>query len=90
MTKNQIKRALTKGGMDMTVVSEIGRDEVEIYVADSRGRADAKKIDKAAKLAARLLGWSGGGYYTGYGALVLQASPISMGQWGDPGSRWHY
>lgn len=90
MTKNQITRALRKGGMNMSAVSEVGRDQVEVFVADSRGRADASKIAKTARMAAGILGWSGGGYYTGCGAFVLQSRAVDMGEWGDPSSRWHY
>lgn len=73
----------------MQCIACAARDEVEIFVNDGAGTADKAKTAKAVRLAAKILGWKGG-YWTGYGAMVLQASPISLGDWNDKSSRHHY
>ena len=73
----------------MDGVACAARDEVEIFVDNGTGTADTAKTAKAVKQAEKILGWRGG-YWTGCGAMVLQRSPRSLGEWGDPSSRWHY
>ena len=89
MTRNQVLKALRAAGCDMECIACAARDEVEIFVDDGTGTADKAKTAKAVKQAQKILGWRGG-YWTGYGAMVLQESPLSLGEWSDPSSRWHY
>ena len=89
MTRTQITKTLKTGGHDMGTVAEVGRDEVEIFVNDGSGVADERKTKKAICSAQKILGWKGG-YYTGYGAFVLQANPIDIGDYNDVSSHWHY
>lgn len=89
MNTKAILKALTIGGMDMSAVHDTNRGEVEIFVNDGNGRADEKKTKKARNLAVKILGWKGG-YRTGYGGFVMQETPVSLGDFGDKGSKWHY
>lgn len=88
MTKTQIKSKLIAAGMDEKAILEVGKDEVEIFVDNGEGRANERATEKAAKVARKVLGW--GGYYTGYGSLVLQNNYQSSGDWNDRTSRCHY
>ena len=89
MTRNQVMKALEAAGFDMKCVADAGRDEVEVFVNNGAGTADEKNNAKAVKEAKKILGWKGG-YWTGYGAMVLQASPLNLGDWNDKSSRHHY
>lgn len=89
MTRNQVLKALKSAGFDMKCVADAGRDEVEVFVDNGSGTADTRKTAKAAKEAEKILGWKGG-FRTGYGAMVLQASPLTLGDWNDKSSGHHY
>lgn len=89
MTRNQIIKKLQSSGINMDSIANAGADEVEIFVDNGEGRADSEKTDEAVKEVQKVLGWMGG-YYTGYGAMVLQQSPVSMGDWNDRSTRHHY
>ena len=89
MTRSQIIKKLQMSGINMDSIANAGRDEVEIFVDNGEGRADYDKTDEAVKEVQKVLGWIGG-YRTGYGAMVLQQSPIDRGDWNDRSSRHHY
>lgn len=89
MTRNQVIKALQIGGMNMQAVANAARDEVEIFIDNGEGTADEKKTAEAVEQAQSILGWMGG-YYTGYGSMVLQKSRIDLGDWNDVSSRHHY
>jgi hypothetical protein len=89
MTRNQIIKALQIGRMNMQAVVDASRDEVEIFIDNGEGKADEKKTAEAVKQAQSILGWMGG-YYTGYGSMVLRKSGIDFGDWNDVSSRHHY
>ena len=89
MTRAQLLKKLQLAGINMDSIADAGRDEVEIFVDNGEGRADSEKTDEAVKEVQKVLGWMGG-YYTGYGAMVLQQHPLSLGDWNDPSSRHHY
>lgn len=90
MTRNQIMKALKAAGFNAEHVFNVTRDEVEVLVVNVAGEADEEKTEKAVKEATAILGW-GGGYWTGYGSMVLQASPIhDAGDWNDTSSQHHY
>lgn len=91
MTTRQIKKALAAAGFEMSHF-EIRRDEIEVMVPDEEnaGVADYDKSEELMKRVGEVLPSFKGGYRTGYGAWVLQESPLDMGDWNDPSSRWHY
>jgi len=89
MTKSQILKTLLKNGMNMEAVLNASRDEVEIFIDNGHGIADDKKTKKEITKAKKILGWKGG-YYSGYGSLILQANPRDLGDWNDVSSRHHY
>lgn len=88
MTKNQIIKALQKAGVDMSVVLEVKKSQVEIFVDCGRGYADEEKTQNAIEQVRKVLPW--GGYYTGYGSLVMQENYESLGDRIDRCSKHHY
>jgi len=77
LTKRQVVSAMRKAGI----------------VGEVRGRGSAWEVelpDERAKNAFQKHVTRVGGFKTGYGAWILRPGYKSMGEWGDPGSRWHY
>jgi hypothetical protein len=87
MTARQITKKLTVAGIDLTHLT-IDRDEVTVYVTDADGDRDYDATAALKDQVCEALGF--GGFRCAYGAWVLQANPIEMGDWMDKGSRWHY
>lgn len=70
MTANQIKKTLEAAGIDMTAITEIGRDSFEVFVNDGEGRADDKKTAKIYRAVKKVLNW---GYFkSGYGSYCMR------------------
>jgi hypothetical protein len=88
MTKNQIIKALYNAGVDMSTVLNVTKSEVEIFVDCGSGRADEEKTQNAIEQVRKVLPW--GGYYTGYGSLVMRENYESLGDWNDRCSKHHY
>ncbi len=89
MNKRQVKKSLEAADMDMSAVVSVASDEVEIFVDDGNGRGNREAVEAAYAVASKALGWKGG-YWTGCGGFVLQESPLDIGNWNSPASRWHY
>ena len=76
MSAKQITKALIAAGIKEATIEQVGRNSVTI------------NNDRAAKKAAKMLGW--GGYRTGWGSWVLEASFRSDPYAGTQAGREHY
>lgn len=95
-----IKKKLREAGIPMEEL-KIEKDCIEIcagYKEIDRygdgtsvyGECDENKVRALMKRINKAIPSFNGGSYTGYGALRLQENYQSMGDWNDPGSKWHY
>lgn len=72
MTSNQIRKALLDGGVDMTGIARILKDEIHIVVADPMTmQADARKTARIQRQVAKIFKWRG--FTTNSGMVVLKA-----------------
>lgn len=76
MTAKQITKALTAAGIKESAIEEVRKNSVTI------------NNDRAAKKAAKTLGW--GGYRTGWGSWVLEGSFRADPYAGTHAGREHY
>jgi hypothetical protein len=76
MNKAQLKKLVAQAQVTEYEISGAG-SSLEIEVSE----VDSKKLRHA--------GLSWGGYKTGYGAWVLQATTVDRGDYMDKGSLWH-
>jgi hypothetical protein len=93
MTANQITKKLVKGNVSLEGL-KINLDEIEICLgyeeSNGFGSCDEELIDERRNEIFSILPEFNGGFYTGYGALILRVGYKSKGDWNDPSSEWHY
>jgi len=97
MTEKQIIRKLNKAGIPLEGLL-IERERIEIQCGYKEicsfgvpyGECDEDKVEEVKKLIQKEIPEFNGGSYTQYGAFILKENFVSMGDWNDPSSKWHY
>jgi len=91
MTKNKIINTLKKNGINISAIHSVSCDEIEILVEDGKGDCDEIKTKEAAKDVAKILGWDGSGFYSGYGSFVMRKNYAGIeDDYNSTDSRHHY
>lgn len=96
MTPNQIKKALVKANINIEGLKFENRDEIEICLGyeenNGFGSCDSELISAKHDEIMKVLPDFKGGFYTGYGALILQVGYVVAEDmdWNDIESTYHY
>lgn len=94
MTPRQIEKTLVKSGVSIDGL-KFNRNEIEIILGYNErngfGSCDDEAISKRHEEIAKAMPNYSGGYYTGYGSLILQENYTPMfGDWNETSSEHHY
>ncbi|MFA6199063.1 MAG: hypothetical protein WC679_01490 [Bacteroidales bacterium] len=90
MTINQLKKALTKAGFDLSKVYAFEKNGIELGAGGDEERFDEDE-SYAAVEEFRALGYNWGGFKTGYNSWILRADYVAHeGDWNDTSSTHHY
>ena len=87
MTAKQITKKLTEAGINLNDL-EISATSVEVNCTRKDGTFSSTKTQATANKVAKALGWNG--WTKSNSSIFVEKTAVSMGDWGDKSSKWHY